>query len=127
MKNINNKNIKNQMLQQKFQEIGELIAEAVKNGNYKVHLSDGIGTDYVSGYVVFDDADKNELDFYVNVPDKKFVKGSMRVFPNVFTKEFEEDMINRCVEFRKKLDIADYERQIAYAQTKLAELKGDEQ
>ena len=112
------------MLQQKFKEIGELIAEAVRNGNYKVRLNDGIGTDYVNGYVVFDDADKNELDFYVNVPDRKFVKGSMRVFSNVFTNEFEKDMINRCVDYRKKLDIADYERQIAYAQAKLAELKG---
>ena len=43
------------MLQQKFKEIGELIAEAVKNGNYKIVAERGGFYDYSNGKLYVDD------------------------------------------------------------------------
>ena len=43
------------MLQQKFNEIGELIAEAVRNGNYKIEAEKGGFYDYSFGKLYVDD------------------------------------------------------------------------
>ena len=43
------------MLQQKLNEVGEIIAEAVKNGNYTIEVERGGFYDFSNGKIYFDD------------------------------------------------------------------------
>ena len=116
------------MLQQKFNEIGEIIAEAVRNGNYKLEAKTATyNTDWLDVYIYIDDVDKAMLNCGVCKKNGLITWFKNEWLRDYVDKEIQSLLIDKVLADYNADEVTRLENQIAEAQKRLAELKGGEQ
>ena len=113
------------MLQQKFNEIGEMIAEAVKNGNYKLEaITATHDSGWLDVYIYIDDVEKAMLNCGVCKKNGLITWYKNEWLKDYVDKEIQTLLIDKVLADYNADEVTRLENQIAEAQKRLAELKG---